>query len=397
LGFVLFVTLSEPTFGFIVIIATLIFSLILKKPNLNSSSVYDQSQQESEALHDELNSQVESEPTQTQFLTAEDKADSDTNENSFSLETEENLSLNDSVNFDESEQAKIAEPEIIAEVTEESSKVFDESIQPLEKLNFNQWLTFMFKVRPNVKKVRQSFHYHSSVYDGMQQARREFLELVEVFDFDSLKQEFEINIHEVYGCGLIEVRKGARVTHRESTYSGSYGGGSVRIGAISVGGGRSGGSSSSTSISYPAPDELTLIDEGKFIVSSLKVSLVGSMFTKSTEFKKLVDFQTNGRQLLIAPKTGSKVWIVEFPRLADTWLAGSLLEAAYQCPQKRLDLKSTSEYGTIVDVVRSNFDRALAEIDLAIENLDLELKTFSEVMAEYQRRYPRRVRGLESK
>ncbi len=394
-GVVLFVSLPEPTLGFILIIATLTLSLILKKQNLHVASRVEQSPQESESLGQALDTKEASQFEQIQSPAIEE-FESVAEESFFQEAHENSLTVDDIAEFNKRNTAKSSEPEIIEEVTEESSQVYDESIQPLEKMNLNQWLSFIFKIRPNVKKVRQSFHYHSSLNESMQQARREFVELVEGFNFDSLKQEFEINIQEIYGCGLIEVRKGARVTHRESTYSGSYGGGSVRIGAFSVGGGRSGGSSSSTSISYPAPDELTLIDEGKFIVSSLKVSLVGSMFTKSTEFKKMVDFQTNGRQILIAPKTGSKVWIAEFPRLADTWVAGSLLEAAYQCPQKRLDLKSTSEYGTIADVVRSNFNRALAEIDLAIENLESELKTFREVMEEYQRRYPKKVKGLEA-
>ena len=203
-----------------------------------------------------------------------------------------------------------------------------------------------------------------------------------------------MSLIEVLDCSLIETRKGARVTVRESTYSGGYGGGSVRVGAFSVGGGRSGGSSSSTSISYPAPDELQIIDQGKFILTNLKASVVGTMFTKTTEFKKLVDYATQGRQILFAPKTGSKVWIVEFPNYVDAWLTSCFLAAAFETPEKRLDKKATSIYGNLSDSVAAQFKRAIAELEVTLGDGQSELSKLSAEYSSIQEQFPTKIAEL---
>lgn len=377
----LILALKDPTLGVLGLFAAFLLSLVLRKKD-----VLDQSATETTYSH-------------FQETLISDEEVSQGSAGLIEAVALESVPVESETKFLKSETEPILElsEEEVVDISEinNSDQIYDPSFQPVHKMSFFQWLNYMLKIRPQVKLTRESFLYQLELTERMKVAKAEFEQAVEAFNLDSLGHEHDVNLFEVLGCGLIEVRKGARVTHRESTYSGSYGGGSVRVGAFSLGGGRSGGSSSSTSISYPAPDELTLIDEGKFIISSLKVSLVGSMFTKTTEFKKLVDYQTNGSQILFAPKTGSKVWIAQFPRLADTWIVGSLLDAAYQSPEKRLDVKGTTDYGTIKDAVESNFRRAIAEVNLAISDSDAEIKIFREVLSEYARRYPSQVKPLE--
>lgn len=262
------------------------------------------------------------------------------------------------------------------------------------KLGFGQWLKFEFVTRGKVRKLKKSIDKQREYVGIVKENLERFQSKSSKFDFGTLGSEYEMSLIEVLDCSLIETRKGARVTVRESTYSGGYGGGSVRVGAFSVGGGRSGGSSSSTSISYPAPDELQIIDQGKFILTNLKASVVGTMFTKTTEFKKLVDYATQGRQILFAPKTGSKVWIVEFPNYVDAWLASCFLAAAFETPEKRLDKKATSIYGNLSDSVVAQFKRAIAELEVTLGDGQSELSKLSAEYSSIQKQFPTKIAEL---
>jgi hypothetical protein len=163
-----------------------------------------------------------------------------------------------------------------------------------------------------------------------------------------------------------------------------------------VGGSRSGGSSSSTSISYPAPDELTMIDDGgRFIITNLKVSYSGSMFTKTTDFKKIVDFQYKDRQLLIAPRTGTKVWITQFGLLEELWIASTLVGVAHEMDEKRLDAKAVTEYGDAATAVKFAFERKLVEVQVAYADSKEEIKSFRQTHAQYMEMFPTKVKKLD--
>ena len=267
---------------------------------------------------------------------------------------------------------------------------------PSTTLTFGQWLHYKSKVSPQVKKLVRSLKNELTYQENLAETRDRFKDLILSINPDALGSTAERTIFETSGCSLIEVRKGARVTHRESSYSGSSGGGSVRVGRISVGGGSSSGSSSSTSISYPAPDELTMIDDGgRFIITNLKVSYSGSMFTKTTDFKKIVDFQYDGRQLLIAPRTGSKVWITQFELLEELWVAATLIGVAHEMDEKRLDAKVVTEYGDAATAVKFAFERKLFEIQLAYESSAKEINSFRQRHAEFLKMFPTKVKKLD--
>ena len=125
-----------------------------------------------------------------------------------------------------------------------------------------------------------------------------------------------------------------------------------------------------------------------------KLSFSGTMFTKTTEFKKVVDFSTNGRQVLIAPKTGSKIWISEFPTFAAAWVAAAFLNVAFETPEKRLDAKGSLPNGGVFDGIKSAFRQVQAEISDVIGQSDEEINILREIWEDYRGKYPNHVKDL---
>ena len=72
-----------------------------------------------------------------------------------------------------------------------------------------------------------------------------------------------------------------------------------------------------------------------------------------------------------------------------------MLDTAFATPQKRLDEKSGSIYGSISEELKSNFNRAVAEIELALQESEDEIDVFREVWREYLNQYPGKLNALE--
>ena len=270
----------------------------------------------------------------------------------------------------------------------------NEQLAPI-KMGLVNWIKFTFSTKKQINLVAKSLEAELNYQRNLSEAKQRFEQMTQDINVAALDSAAERNIFEVSGCALIEVRKGARITHRESSYSSSGGGAGVRIGPVGVGGGSSSGSSSSTTVSYPAPDELTVIDSGgKFIISNLKISYAGSMFTKTTDFKKIVDYKYKGHQLLIAPRTGTKVWITEFSMIEDLWIAVALIQVALEIDEKRLDAKAVTEYGSAGTAVKFAFKRKVAELELAFDDSIKEVASFRDTYAKYQQLFPGRVKNL---
>ena len=138
------------------------------------------------------------------------------------------------------------------------------------------------------------------------------------------------------GVSLVEPRKGPRVTESTSRSSGRPFIG-VPVGGVFVGAsGRS--SSKSTSVSTPAVDELTLVEEGgRFIASSQGIAYVGEMFNRKADYSAIIDWTGEGFQLRISASNKGTNWIVIFSRPGDMWVAGALLDAADEIPARALD------------------------------------------------------------
>ena len=305
--------------------------------------------------------------------------------------TPPNLNLEAEVRIVES-----ARVEKSREFTSISTTAQEGKSQEKQKLTFKQYLAFKRLYKKQISGTEQAFKKTYQTYIGLYSTFDGFKNLINSIDLDLLNSSSEQNILSIAGCNLIDVRKGARVTYRESFYSGSSSGGSVRVGRFRVGRGSNRGSSSSTSISYPAPDELARVDRGKFLVTNLRVSFAGSMFTRSTEYKKIADYRSQSRQILIAPRSSSKVWIVEFPSEAKAWTAELLLGTALATPQKRLDEKSGSIGLDIKNEFMGSFEETVTEIESDIRKLEDELQAFRDAWREYLRQYPGRLNALVS-
>ncbi len=262
----------------------------------------------------------------------------------------------------------------IQESDEEINKDSDAETNS-ESSNFLLGLKFTLSGARRTKKNRQRLVELQNYIEATKGAEANFRnEFNQVLATNGLDSNAETVLFEVGNCYLIEVRKGARVTHRESSSSGSGGGASVGFGGVRVGGGSYGSSSSSTTISYPAPDVLKTIDQGKCIITNRKISFVGGMFTKTTAFSKIVDYQSSDHQLLIAPVTGTKVWICEFPRIDMAWMASIIIRAALDTDNRLLDSKAITIYESAINLLTAEFNRQCMEIQLAIESFEEEIE-----------------------
>ena len=250
----------------------------------------------------------------------------------------------------------------VPEVIKPADKIETESIisKVFKKLDY--FLSGYWKVR----KLRKSIAATQTFISQATQVRDSFQNLIDnlIITPSSGKEEHEIL--NMDGAVLVEPRKGARVSERTSTSSGrAYGG--VRVGRVYLGqSGRS--TSSSRSVSYPAPDILADIDNGRFLLTTHRVSFAGSMFTRSTDYKKMLDFNSDANSLLIAPRTGTKVWITKFPLVSYAWAAHAILEVVVESESQILD-KTPLESGiSKLEMIQSNLRSKLFEINQVIES-----------------------------
>jgi hypothetical protein len=183
------------------------------------------------------------------------------------------------------------------------------------------------------------------------------------------------------GVSLVEPRKGKSVTESTSRSSGRPFIG-VPVGGVFLGAsGRS--SSKSTSVSTPAVDELTLVEEGgRFIASTQGIAYVGEMFNRKADYSAIIDWTGEGFQLRISASNKGTNWIVIFSRPADMWAAGTLLDAADEIPARALDTsgKATASEiaGAVVDSIKVQNEKfaeakEIAERDVAAIQSHIEL------------------------
>ena len=176
--------------------------------------------------------------------------------------------------------------------------------------------------------------------------------LLELPDFnDATDNEEQLFIAE--GVSLVEPRKGKSVTESTSRSSGRPFIG-VPLGGVFLGAsGRS--SSKSTSVSTPAVDELTLVEEGgRFIASTQGIAYVGEMFNRKADYSAIIDWTGEGFQLRISASNKGTNWIVIFSRPGDMWVAGALLDAADEIPARALDTSGKATASEIAEAVAAS-------------------------------------------
>jgi hypothetical protein len=217
-----------------------------------------------------------------------------------------------------------------------------------------------------IKRLEKNLGYQEYLINQTIQTREAFTALTLTLHLSPSVAKSENELISVNDCILIEPRKGSRVTERTSSSSGrGYAG--VRVGRVYVGG--SGGSTSqSRSVAYPAPDVLKQVDSGRFILTTHRASFAGSMFTKSTEYKKMLDYNYDGNTILIAPRTGSKVWIAQFQSVEYAWVVRAILNGIIDSETQIFDDSKTKYGPKISEFIESGFRAKLFEINELIKD-----------------------------
>jgi hypothetical protein len=183
------------------------------------------------------------------------------------------------------------------------------------------------------------------------------------------------------GVALVEPRKGQSITQSTSRNSGRPFIG-VPVGGVFLGAsGRS--SSTSTSVSTPAVDELTLVEEGgRLIASTQGIAYVGEMFNRKADYSAIIDWTGEGFQLRVSASNKGTNWIVIFTRPGDMWVVGALLEAADEIPARALDTSGKATASEIATAVKASIElqsdkfaeaKEVAERDVAAIQSHIEL------------------------
>jgi hypothetical protein len=118
------------------------------------------------------------------------------------------------------------------------------------------------------------------------------------------------------------------------------------------------------------------------------------MFAKNTDFKKIIDYNTEGNAILIAPSTGTKVWICRFPTVADQWVVSALIEVAGQTDDRKLS--KTSKYMDVMSVdeaFKSAINYRKAEIKLALDEIEEEKVELGKELSKLRTTYGPRIKG----
>ncbi|CAB4975501.1 unannotated protein [freshwater metagenome] len=157
-------------------------------------------------------------------------------------------------------------------------------------------------------------------------------------------------IFNLHGVTLREVREGTRTTETKGDFSGNMRSGTVGIGIGRVGlaatSGMMKGKTRSTSVSFPAPELITNIDEGKVVVQNSLIAFAGGKYSRSAKYTDLISWGYSGNQISFSVLGGDKVWILGFSNYSDAELVGSVLTIAEEASDHVLsknDLKTLSK------------------------------------------------------
>ena len=216
-------------------------------------------------------------------------------------------------------------------------------------------LGFFFSGRAKLNSLNLQLAQHNTYQRKLAEEISYFeTALSELPDFNAVTDNEE-QLFIAEGVSLVEPRKGPRVTESTSRNSGRPFIG-VPVGGVFLGAsGRS--SSKSTSVSIPAIDQLTLVEEGgRFIASTQGIAYVGSMFNRKADYSAIIDWTGEGFQLQVSASNKGTNWIVVFSRPGDMWVAGALLDAADEIPARALDTSGKATAGEIAAAVAASIE-----------------------------------------
>lgn len=251
--------------------------------------------------------------------------------------------------------------------------------------------SFFLNGRVQKNRMTLALAQHRTYQSRMDEEMAHFQTLLAEFPDFNTATDNEEQLLVIEGVTLVEPRKGPRVTQSTSRSSGRPFIG-MPIGGVFVGAsGRS--SSKSTSVSTPAVDELTLVEEGgRFIASTQGIAYVGEMFNRKADYSAIIDWTGEGFQLRISASNKGTNWIVIFARPAQMWAAGTLLDAADEIPARALDTSGKATASEIAAAVAASIAvqnekfaeaKTIAAADVAAIESHIEL---------LRKQYPSRVK-----
>ena len=180
------------------------------------------------------------------------------------------------------------------------------------------------------------------------------------------------------GVTLREVREGERTTVSKGDFSGSMRSGTVGISGKHIGiaatSGRMKGKTSSTSVTFPAQESITDIDEGKVVVQNSLIAFAGGKYSRSAKYSDVISWGFSGNQISFSVLGGDKVWVLRFQGYTDSELVKSILTLAESDPARLVGQKELSSLKVSINEEIEFLKSELVELEeirtdyLALEN-----------------------------
>ena len=165
------------------------------------------------------------------------------------------------------------------------------------------------------------------------------------------------------GVTLREVREGERTTVSKGDFSGSMRSGTVGISGKHIGiaatSGKMKGKTSSTSVTFPAQESITDIDEGKVVVQNSLIAFAGGKYSRSAKFSDVISWGSSGNQISFSVLGGDKVWVLRFQGYTDSELVKSILTLAESDPARLVGQK---ELGSLKDSINEEISFLKSEL-----------------------------------
>ena len=165
------------------------------------------------------------------------------------------------------------------------------------------------------------------------------------------------------GVTLREVREGERTTVSKGDFSGSMHSGTVGIIGKHIGiaatSGMLKGKTSSTSVTFPAQESITDIDEGKVVVQNSLIAFAGGKYSRSAKYSDVISWGSSGNQISFSVLGGDKVWVLRFQGYTDSELVKSILTLAESDSAGAVGQK---ELGSLKDSINEEIDYLKSEL-----------------------------------
>ncbi len=183
---------------------------------------------------------------------------------------------------------------------------------------------------------------------------------------------------------LREVRAGTVVAETKGTMSGKTRSGSIGISGKHVGitatSGSFSGTMRSTTITPPAPESLQPIDIGRILIRQDMIAFVGNKYSKSIEYKDIVDWVSNGAhnpfpygcQITLSVKGSDKAIVFAIPLRSEGDFLDKLLTEVVSSKSQHLDAILVNQMMSWVENYVDSREQDIRSIQNSLEsNLEI--------------------------